>query len=340
MLNKNINNDNQALGFDIFRLEWISESRSLLMGLAIISVMIQHTYAWLNVDTNNLIVRVLISPFGLFFTNTFLLVSGYGIYYSLNNNRHICQYYKKRISRVYLPFILISFPFYLIWYICDGGIFDFLLNVTSLYSLLELNNGMWYITASMMMYLVAPLLFKVAVRSTITVYLIAAIIFDVLYLLLLYLDPNYIDKTGILWEKLATFVIGMLFASIALNKKSDTKYGGIILGVCFCVFIILNYLRDSIEWLPFLYQRIKEILSLIVFTIVIHYKKSLLPKVFFHIVEWFGRYTLELYIVHMLMYQTLDYLNLDNSYHVILSIVLAMVLCRPLHMLTQKVFLI
>lgn len=51
--------------------------------------------------------------------------------------------------------------------------------------------------------------------------------------------------------------------------------------------------------------------------------------------NWFGNYTLELYIIHLLMYTFLhnDYFHvgLSASVNILLSILIAIVLCAPVH---------
>lgn len=84
----------------------ISKYRSSLMGLGIIGVMLAHFLIW--VEAKGVIVYALKPFIGLVFTEGFLLLSGLGLYYSFRKDSRLGLYYKKRIYRLLLPFLIIS----------------------------------------------------------------------------------------------------------------------------------------------------------------------------------------------------------------------------------------
>ena len=205
----------------IFECKWVGDYRLPIMGLAIISVMYCHSTIWAQLDKASVVWRLPDMFFGLIFTGTFLLLSGYGIYFSLSKGGSIASFYKRRLFRVFLPFVLLSFPFYLYYFIArDGSFSDFILNITSLYNVVKGNNGMWYITASFLMYALSPFIYRMAVkyRYTFAILLLVTFLFVLLSVFIHFLFPVYYVQTYNLWNKLWIYTVGMILAYVAIHR--------------------------------------------------------------------------------------------------------------------------
>ena len=143
---------------DTFSWSLLSKYRSVLMGVAIIGVMITHFFDWIHADK---VIVYLFKPItGIVFTEGFLLLSGLGLFYSFKKNGDISGFYKKRVFRLVIPFIIISTPFYL-WQCISSEKpwWIFVEKVTSLYYWFWGNDGMWYISVSVFLYLLFPILY-------------------------------------------------------------------------------------------------------------------------------------------------------------------------------------
>ena len=150
----------------LFECKWVGDYRLPIMGLAIISVMYCHSTIWAQLNKASFVWRFPDMLFGLVFTGSFLLLSGYGIFFSLSRGGSIASFYKRRLFRVFMPFALISFPFYLYYLtLSECSFSDFFLNITSLYNVVKSNNGMWYITASLIMYALSPFIYDISVKK-------------------------------------------------------------------------------------------------------------------------------------------------------------------------------
>ena len=53
--------------------------------------------------------------------------------------------------------------------------------------------------------------------------------------------------------------------------------------------------------------------------------------------KWFGTYSLELYILHLLLFQPFKNTGIDTLYLITGSISLSIILCRPVHVIINKI---
>lgn len=199
----------------------ISKWREFLMGLGITGVMVGHILKWNNTQG---FLAYLFKPYvGLVFTEGFLLLSGFGLYYSFQKDSNIVSFYVKRIKRLLIPFILISLPFYLekaISYGHTAG--EFFLNITALHFWFYGNDGMWYISVSLLLYFLFPIMHafvfkrekKVAIRSACLVS-----VFCVVCAVIYFLFPSYYKLTGIGLAQMFMFVVGIYMGFLSFNAK-------------------------------------------------------------------------------------------------------------------------
>jgi len=105
-----------------FDFTLLSRYRSELMGISILGIMLAHISGW--VDVENTVWLKAVTLFSrLSHTEGFLLLCGGGLYFSLSkalylqidvkSRRVINDYYMRRFCRLGVPFVTISFPFYL-----------------------------------------------------------------------------------------------------------------------------------------------------------------------------------------------------------------------------------
>ena len=206
-------------GFD---LSLYSKYRGALMGFAILGVLLGHGLGWAELRDYSWT-----KPIGLFgriaFTEGFLFLSGLGLYYSFRKNGDVRAFYVRRWWRMMFPFMLMALPFYLVRLLCgDMTPLKFVLSETSLYFWFFGNNGMWYISVSVLLYAIFPLLYKfmfahdksVMMRSLVVI-VVMLTAGGMVYLLL----PGYYEMTKIGIMKMPMFPIGMLTAYGIFSHK-------------------------------------------------------------------------------------------------------------------------
>ena len=123
-----------------------------------------------------------------------------------------------------IPFWVMSVPFYL--YICtflnnDYG--KFVENITTAYFWLHGNNGMWYISLTVLLYVLFPLLYNfifskpnpkaVTIRA-----LFVFILMEAINGLIYVCAPSYYNMVSIGITQAPIFVIGMLFGYYSSHK--------------------------------------------------------------------------------------------------------------------------
>lgn len=291
-----------------FKLEWISENRNLLMGIAILDVMTQHSYNWIGQPFDGTLLTCFPKLFNLLFTQTFIFLSGFGISYSLKRNSNIHQFYKKRLLRVFLPFLVLAFPFYLYKLLMNfDDLTSFVLNITALYPLVIGNNGMWYISLIMAMYLFSPFIFRLISSNTHSnvVHMVGILAMCVIINILLKLVfPAYHEMTSIIWKHSHSFVIGMYAGIITLNSENGKKLWYLIVSLIF-LLIVFSVIRFKIEDIQPYQASVKEYLFIVLFSSLLHYSRLNHTRISLKPLSWLGKYTLELYILHMLIHNVL-----------------------------------
>ena len=214
-----------------------SKYRGELMGIAILGVCLLHAFKW--AELGDSLIAHAVGPFArIAFTDGFLFLSGFGLYYSFSKNGDLCKFYLKRLNRVLLPYMIMSLPFFLLGLITGNiSVSTFLMKLTSLYFWFWGNDGMWYISMSVALYLLFPLAYKflfaqrnelcVVTRTFIIIIACVSACFA-----LYNFAPHYYNMLQIGITKAPMFFIGMLVAWYSCLGRSMTwKH---IIGGVFC----------------------------------------------------------------------------------------------------------
>ena len=147
---------------DDFKLEiqMLSTYMNLLMGLAAIGVFVMHfiVQGVLAFPSPLKKIETVLLLWGSSGVDVFCLLSGFGLFYSLEKNPKLSQYYKKRVIRVYIPFLLITIPGYL--FFLKISIKKCLIKWTTLYLWVSGNDGTWFVSFIIVMYLLSPIIYK------------------------------------------------------------------------------------------------------------------------------------------------------------------------------------
>lgn len=285
----------QICTFKIF-----SKYRVQLMGLSIIGVCLLHVFTWAGIEGN--LIAKLLKPFArIAFTEGFLFLSGFGLYYSFSKNGDLRQFYLKRVNRVLLPYMIMGLPFFLLSLIAGNiSLSTFLLKLTSLYFWFWGNDGMWYISMSVALYFLFPVVYRflfiqqkeqVVLVKTLLVVTICIAVSYVMYAL----APHYFSMVQIGITKAPMFFIGMLVAWYSCLGRSMTwKHiigGGILLSI---TFLLKN---QSDVFIPY-YEMAYRLLMMPLTCMGLAWLNSNKINAF---LKWFGKYSLEIYVMQMLL---------------------------------------
>lgn len=285
----------------------ISKYRTMLMGVGVVNVLILHTIGWLGVTGQ--FAKLLEFVNKMVFTHGFIILSGYGILYSLKKNASYGSFIRKRIDRVWLPFIIMDIPFALFYFFCgDFTFLEMLLDVSSFNYFVDAK-GMWYISTTMILYVISPLLYKLIFLPPpaytknihkIILFRFVCVLVGISFILISMslMMHDYFFKTYTAWEMFPIYLIGMFIGWMALEEERISLIEILLLGfVLFSSYLFKSY-SILLEWIFTVDYRVLSILFICWITNV--YNKEM--KFLIYILEYLGKYSLEIYVLHLLIY--------------------------------------
>ena len=324
----------------------ISRYRSEIMGFAIIGVMIAHIITISQCPTNTIVLIINLIATSIF-TRGFLFISGLSQYNSFENtlmqckNKYQKRYYIKKVKRLLVPYILISFPyFFVIDIIQNGNVIDFVMHISTLSFWCSGNySGMWYISVTVLLYFLYPYIHKLlfnSQRPTISMIIMIATLIALRYIVQI-ISIDYYHDISIGISQIPMFILG---AYCMLYIKSNYN---LTIKVFSTVLLATIAFRLVINFLPFFkpeFDMFRVLTSIIVFCFILKKFDILLNKLHIpQLLQWFGQYTLELYMVHLLVYYMLNNLCGDmfsEIYYILIGVAVAITSAKPLHYVTNK----
>lgn len=262
------------------------------MGLSIILIVLGHA-------TSSGVVypfplnKLIIAPLG---TICFFLLSGMGMHYSLSKlsslKSELPHWYKRRYTRLLIPYFILSIPVFAINIIHEGGSFlDYILLVTTISFWYPPHEGMWFIAMIIPLYLLSPLVFETVKRlkSKWSVSALYAIIIIAMILFGRYssLDDGYFYKA-------LFFFIGMWMAP-SIKDSKQVNWIIVILATLPFWFIAryIPILKD-IPRVLFLFPAFL-IIACAGYEYLSRYSKNIISR----FSDFLGRISLEMYLTHV-----------------------------------------
>lgn len=135
----------------------ISVLRPHLMGIATLMILFCHAEPRIIVGAAMPNALSWLLKWGNYGVDLFLLLSGFGLYFSLKNTSSVVQWYKKRFSRILIPYLIISFVYYIYYCMVNNlGIVDFFLYLSTIGFWLD-HIGAWFVALLLPLYALTPL---------------------------------------------------------------------------------------------------------------------------------------------------------------------------------------
>lgn len=327
----------------------ITKYRGALMGLAIISILIFHFTDDCRIYQTKFegiiyYYNMLISSAGV---DAFLALSGFGLYYSMKRKPvfDLRQFYWKRYVKVLLPYLAMALPS-LFWrdiLFEQDGLRYYLEDLLFMKLFQQGRTWYWYILMISLCYLIAPYVFQIIDRAAddITAQMRVITLFSFVTLLALVMQTYYaalFSHVNIALLRFPSFFVGSYFGRVAWQKKR-VHPGVFLLGA---VFVFLLPLRFNGNIIMTRYILASLFLFLLLLTVAL-LEYGPFPKckqIIIRVLEWFGRYTLELYLTHVAVRAILCYLGYYTSRFryealmLVLSLLLSLLLKRVTDALT------
>lgn len=327
----------------------LSEYRTEIMGMAALGVVLCH--ACLHCDLSPLLYKIL--HLGNQCVDIFLFVSGMGIYFSLRkinkglgNVWGILSWFRRRYSRILIPYLVAAIPFY-VWFCISNhyGVARYFYHLSSLSFWFE-HEGMWFVDLLIPLYLVTPVIAffieKVGKNRLATTILLITICFVVSVVSFskcqcdtvvynLFLNVQYV------LSRVPMYILGLFAGKYVMEDKRLS---------CFLLFVglvVVYIIAKFIGGDSMYYGWFWGLIMMFGFCLLVHLlKKSKIRMAF----VWLGKRSLEIYLANCILVPilfsfTFKFGSIDltrgNYFYYILVIVMGFPLAEVIRFLSDRI---
>lgn len=300
----------------------------VLRGVAALCVMIAHYITWFSGNHMNesyQYASLVLEQLGGIGVLIFFFVSGYGNYESYINKTPSIRYLKKRLLKVYVPYLIIKFILYFVEILCFGMQQNVVQAVIKILLVDE-----WFIKVIILEYLLFYFCWKYKRKDRIICYFVFANLLFSLFFYLINYDPRWYNS---LW----LFAVGMICSKYKdkinhifknhLFWKTIFLLGGFVLnGIFFAIY------KDTM-CVGTLFKSMSGIFLSLMLCLVL--RKISIESV---ILIWLGKISMHLYIVHISVWLIIDADSMILKFWVsfVMSIILAFILYQFTERLAPK----
>lgn len=299
-----------------FKWECVSSYRTIIMGFAALIITLMHLYVDFYPDAQIPYLSILLKR-GNVGVDIFLLLSGCGLFYSMEKTSEIGQFFKKRIFRVLIPYLILSIPY---WFLLDvvlyPNVMQFISDVTLVSFWAQGVIHCWFVAFILLVYLVYPLIYRLQKRSSISI-LVLCLISIILTVLLCIYNQQYYEMVEIAITRIPVFLMGSYLGDLLRNKDSgNTKLWVfnayfIIALIGFLLSVILS--KKNQLWAGLLYRFGSGGAALLLIFLVSLVLDRTGKTIFSRTLAYFGDITFEIYIISLNLRNTVLLFGLGSS---------------------------
>lgn len=326
-----------------YSLKMISDERSAVMGFAILMIIFFHS----SVSFKQFSFINTIKSFGNIGVDIFLFLSGMGLFFSAEKqeNKGWKEFYIRRFVRIIPATIICLTPWYL--YISSyslepKSICRFILDITSLSYWIDGQNRGWYISLTIVLYLIYPAIYLVItnVKKWRWVACFSLVIIDItLNTIIALLFSEWFNQVNLALCRVPIFVIGCFFAPQIKEEKKCNNLVWISAIIVIVLLVILFNYKEELKIFG-LWRYFYAIIA-VSFIIVLSYIFSLINKTRIRaIFSFFGRFTLELYLTHTQVLTVLSENSKNKLSNIVinaLSIIISFMLSVIIHSAIDRI---
>ena len=341
-----------------FSLENLSKYRNVLMGLQIILIIFFHYTEDCKIYEAHYsgIIYLFYKYIRSSGVDIFLLLSGIGLYFSWKKNPDKRTFYKKRYTRILIPYIIVAVPAW-IWLdliVLRKSLWVYVKDLSFLSFFLDEIRWFWFILMIGICYWAFPYLFYVVetaadkLTEKLRVLLICLASVFLLVLLQLYHNDLY-SSISIAVSRIPAFVSGVLLGK-AVYEKRNIAITNVAALLVFAIFLAWP-LQFSAKRILVVYSDALLNFALSLFFVVLlkvisesrNFWAAGIHNFITSVLGWFGKYTLELYLIHVMVRKIMNsagfytYQLKMEAVLIIVSIALAIVLGRISNYIQKRV---
>lgn len=293
--------------------KYISTYRSELMGYSILWIMMLH-FTFTQVKPLGFVAQ-----YGFAGVEIFMMVSGFGLFFSLDKNASLKRFYKKRLLRIFPTYYLLGIFGSLLLF--HDNLWQYLFRYSTIGFWTGGLYGDWFIPSIIALYLFAPLFKKMFDKHLF--WLLGGICLLCLLSALWLVDKEqWLDRSHFfLLYRIPAFIFGMACAYWLKNGISD-KYFFILLFCGIPVFALLFPHHHEV----YNYKYLSLVFLLPLFTTCF-----LLVSKYFHwlnpLISQVGKASLEIYLIQGIFFSAIiqGILPIPAAWHDLLTFVLIIV---------------
>jgi peptidoglycan/LPS O-acetylase OafA/YrhL len=299
----------------------IFKYRNLIYGLAAIWIVLYHIHLKYPLGVPVLSPLLKLGNMGV---DIFLLLSAVGLSYSIEKN-DTKTFYKNRLKRTFITYLLIAGPFILWKYFIAQSITlmtvpNFLseLSTLSYFWTKEGTYPFWYIPCILLFYALYPLLYRIYKKNKL--YIVGLIIVSVIAeILLVLVGSPIITVTERTFSRIPIFLTGILLSDYVKKEKKISLpwviVSFLVLAITMVIYPATNFYKYNVIIVRYLYGVMSVFLIIAGAFVMELIKKFKITDIFIKIFSVLGGISLEIYVVHVAIIRVLTHYNLHHLVH-------------------------
>lgn len=324
-----------------------SKYRTLLMGIATLSIFFFHFTEDRQIYQYGFagFVKFYNTYIGSGGVDIFLMLSGLGLYYSWKKNPNYKEFIKKRLVRILLTYFIIAIPAIIIRdiFILDKTWINVISDLFFVSLLKHGNRWHWYIFFISVCYIIFPWLYDLIESKKKNVLIEESLLqivtsVTVLGVVLYYFANRYFGNLNIMFLRIPVFIFGIYLGKLAYNKERITNKW--IFFVLLTIAVIPLRQFDKILLIRYILGMICISLVFIIVQVLENLEmKGITLKHMRKFIEFFGKYSLELYLTHVTIRTFFNHFELF-TYRIryeLIMLAISIVLSLIIHYLVEKI---
>ena len=236
-----------------FNYYLISKYRKEIMGFSIIQILLHHIFEdIISLGNPELLyfktANILFNFFSSFGVDIFLFLSAIGLFFSIKRDNSLINFYKKRIFRVFVPYLFLASIFWIYYDIIIHKL-SFKYVIYDLFWISLLKDGVitfWYIYAILLLYLTFPIInyfINSDKKKSLKRMILLISITYIFNMLILFANHKLYGNLILFLSRIPIFILGIYIAPKVYGKDELTKKEifelSIFSGIAFIIKIIL-----------------------------------------------------------------------------------------------------
>ena len=329
-------------------LKLIGKYRSELMGVAIIWVIMLHgseLYSAVHIPLVSTIAKR-----GNLGVDMFLFLSGFGLWFSLEKNSDTGAFYRRRMKRVLLPYLILALPFWIYNTLhLNAGFSKFLMDYTGVSFVAQGVVTTWYVFLIIVLYLAYPLFYRWEKKKGLYADIVMITVCIVICLVLRKACPSLYNRIEIAITRVPAFLLGSFAARL---PQENAKAGycflaaySIMAVVAFFLYIPVKHVDSGLSVLLYRFGGIGIALTVMtVFSLFYDLLSRWIGGWRSKSLQHLGAISLELYLLHIFLRTLLRHNKvgihasaLKQSLIWFLTVVAAVVLSSAFHYIYERI---